>query len=312
MTFAKIDDNFMGHTKTKRARREGGSAAIDLWLAMRLYCGRELTDGFVPGDMLSEIDGPSKQSEVERAIVGLVKSGLVEEVEGGYRMHDYLDWADSRSTVLTRRQEDAARKRRGKPSGSRTESAGTPRGIRPESNRTPNDSHARPRERPRSETETETETETDGPPTPTVSGAEPEQRRPRDRFGETFRDGAPDQLEPTAAHLELAKQAGLDVREAWAACRDYYRGKGELSADWDSMFASWLRRDVQRARRVGKPLGPVDDRAERLAEDARRDAEYRRQLAEDKERVSQAAPPPPDVMALLKGKLRSVPGSATG
>ena len=82
MTFAKIDDNFLGHTKAKRARKLGGSEAIDLWLAIRLYCGRELTDGFIPEDMVSSCGGPEHPRTVRKALDALCKAGLLEWVSG--------------------------------------------------------------------------------------------------------------------------------------------------------------------------------------------------------------------------------------
>jgi len=91
-----------------------GSEAVHLWLGLRAYCARYLTDGHIPTDMLDEVRGPKGRKRSE-ALAALAHVGLLEKVEGGVVMHDYLQWSDSRDSVLRKRA--AARDRQAKSRG---------------------------------------------------------------------------------------------------------------------------------------------------------------------------------------------------
>lgn len=62
-----------------------------------------------------------------------------------------------------------------------------------------------------------------------------------------------------------------DVVREWDAMRDYWRGKGELRADWSASFRTWLRnakRFAERDRRDGG-MSPAQAKAERTKEAGR-------------------------------------------
>lgn len=122
MSRLELDDQILNHDKFIRARKLGGSEAIDLWLGIRAYCGQRLSDGFVPSDMLSEVRGPLNEKKRAAALKVLVDVRLLDPCDGGFQMHDYLDWSRSKSQVLA----DRARARE-RQAQSRTKSHGKSR-----------------------------------------------------------------------------------------------------------------------------------------------------------------------------------------
>jgi hypothetical protein len=104
MPWFPVDDGFAFHHKAVRA----GNAAIGLWTRAGSWCAQQLTDGYVPDDMVAVLGTPA---QAER----LVKAGLWHrDVRGGYQFHD---WAapgrnKTRQQVEERRAAEAAKKAR--------------------------------------------------------------------------------------------------------------------------------------------------------------------------------------------------------
>ena len=124
MAWVKIDDHFDEHPKIAQA----GPLAVAVWLAGLAYCNRNLTDGFIPWSKAqglvswqflgAESDDPRGRKRYTVALtcghVGedvetpfvvdcLLDAGLWEEVDGGYLVHDYLDYQPSKEQVLAER-----------------------------------------------------------------------------------------------------------------------------------------------------------------------------------------------------------------
>jgi hypothetical protein len=116
VTWINLDDGILEHPKFIRAVSLGGSEALHLWLGLRAYCAKHLTDGFVPADMLNEVRGPKGRDRL-RALEVLLQVGLLhrESPDSAVEMHDYLDWAPSRDDVLSKRAN--ARERQAKSRG---------------------------------------------------------------------------------------------------------------------------------------------------------------------------------------------------
>jgi len=126
-----LDDGILEHPKFIRAVNMAGSEAVHLWLGLRAYCGRYLTDGFIPADMVDEVRGPKGKAR-RAALDALIAVGLVDAEDGGLRMHNYLDWSESRDSVLRKRE--SARERQAKSRGmSQRDSARSHENIRRES-----------------------------------------------------------------------------------------------------------------------------------------------------------------------------------
>lgn len=100
MSWAKLDDKFWANPKVDAV----GLDAVGLYAVALSYCGDQLTDGFVP-----EPRAVSLARGRRRLVKALVDGGLWAEVEGGYRVVDYLDYNPSRSEVKFRQRVGARR-----------------------------------------------------------------------------------------------------------------------------------------------------------------------------------------------------------
>ena len=108
MTWFKVDDGFHSHPKAFRA----GTAALGLWVRAGSWAASQLTDGFVPAEVV-RMYGTTTMAKA------LVAAGLWTKVDGGYCFHQWAD--DGRQP--TRQQVEAERaaarermkKRRGTP-----------------------------------------------------------------------------------------------------------------------------------------------------------------------------------------------------
>lgn len=132
MTWVRLDDHVDEHPKIAAV----GPLGLALWTAGLTYCNRALTDGFIPERVARKlvdwtwtspsgvvwqigISGTSENGaspgydvDSEMVIEQLVEHGLFEPVDGGYQIHDYLDYQPSREEVLASREQATERQRR--------------------------------------------------------------------------------------------------------------------------------------------------------------------------------------------------------
>lgn len=76
-----------------------------LWFNAICYCSRAQSDGFVPAQLVLGLSVTATKATVSE----LVDAGLLEPVERGYQVHDYLDHNPSRARITEMKQ--AARDR---------------------------------------------------------------------------------------------------------------------------------------------------------------------------------------------------------
>jgi len=100
-----------------------------LWLGGVGYCRESDTDGFIPNAVMPTL-APTVSLPTKHAKV-LCDAGLWERVEGGYRVHDYLDWNPSKADLEEFRKRDTRRKR---PSADPTTDADTTPKVLPDGN----------------------------------------------------------------------------------------------------------------------------------------------------------------------------------
>lgn len=105
MPWARLDDSFFANKKTIKV----GLLARGLWVTALSFCSFNLTDGLLT---YQEIEFLCGKQDPTALIQELLDAKLFEVVDGGYLMHDYLDYNPSRAQVLTEREQ--ARKRMGK------------------------------------------------------------------------------------------------------------------------------------------------------------------------------------------------------
>lgn len=96
-----LDDGWDNCTPVARA----GNAAFGVYVRCGIWVARNLTDGFIPGEIATAYGSP----ELTRKLLSV---GLWEAVEGGYLAVDYLTLNATAQTVSKRREAEAERKRR--------------------------------------------------------------------------------------------------------------------------------------------------------------------------------------------------------
>lgn len=101
MPWVRIDDGLPDHPKVAQVADD---AAMWLHVCGLCYANRYLTNGFIPKEQVRRLSRNGS-----RGAAKLVKAGLWFEEEGGYRIHDYLEYQSSRDKVLAERE--AAKKR---------------------------------------------------------------------------------------------------------------------------------------------------------------------------------------------------------
>lgn len=100
MGWVRIDDNAPYHRKMLQA----GPAACWLWVCGLAYCQRMISDGFIPSEALPMLG----VGNWKKPLGFLVSSGLWHKVEGGYEIHDYLEWnatKDEREAQVERKRQ---------------------------------------------------------------------------------------------------------------------------------------------------------------------------------------------------------------
>lgn len=114
-------EEFVGCPKWVRAIKIGGSDAIVMWLALKLYAATHPTNGFVPDEEVDSLRGAPKQPrKALKALVdcgaldaeGARGAGLVEQERHGWQLHDYTEHANSSERETLRRERAREKKRR--------------------------------------------------------------------------------------------------------------------------------------------------------------------------------------------------------
>lgn len=95
----KVDDAFALSPKVITA----GNAAIGLWVRAGSWSMQQLTDGFIPKEMVPALGG--KPKDVQQ----LIASGLWSPETSGYRFHDWSEYQPSRRKL--EEEKEATRQR---------------------------------------------------------------------------------------------------------------------------------------------------------------------------------------------------------
>ena len=102
MTWAKIDDNLHGHPKAIAA----GLEALGLWTLSLSWSSAYLTDGFIPDEQVPRLGGNADIA------AKLITAGLWARFDGGYQIHDFLEYNPSAEEVKEQRATNAERQAR--------------------------------------------------------------------------------------------------------------------------------------------------------------------------------------------------------
>lgn len=139
MPWGRLDDGLYDHPKLDLLGRSK-LQAVGLWTLAISWSNRRLTDGFIPTDRVLALNGTEAIAE------RLVVAGMFERADGGYLIHDFLTFNESREQVEIRRESDRKRKRT--PTGFQPDSGGKPTGLQTDSDRLPEHPPARAGSRP--------------------------------------------------------------------------------------------------------------------------------------------------------------------
>lgn len=93
---------------------KAGRAASWTWVCGNCYAKDQMTDGFIPDGMLASLVPGASLRDLKKDADALVAAGLWDKVDGGYQIHDYLEYNDSKAEILAKQEEDRNRKRKHK------------------------------------------------------------------------------------------------------------------------------------------------------------------------------------------------------
>lgn len=109
MTWFKVDDSFYRSRKVRRLGRDR-VAAVGLWTLCGDWSADNLTDGFVPWEVVEEWD--AKRRLAHRLIAVALWHEAEADGEEGVQFHDWHDWQPTKDQVIQRRKADAERRAR--------------------------------------------------------------------------------------------------------------------------------------------------------------------------------------------------------
>jgi len=120
MPWLKIDDGMVEHLKVASL----SDAAFRAHIEALSFAARNLTDGEIPAAVAKKQGWTRRSKE-------LVRAGLWESADGGYTIHDYLEYNPSREQVEAEREaaRDRMNRRRSpdvRPNNPRSSSVGSP------------------------------------------------------------------------------------------------------------------------------------------------------------------------------------------
>ncbi len=249
MPWAKLDDGFTDHPKIIDA----GPLAGWLFVCGLTYSARLLTDGFVPQGQVRKLADVDNAMDLASR---LVEVGLWERTDGGFRIHDYLEYNPSAAQVKDERKAAQERMRRVRSREVRPNNVE----VRPNEQRS---SPARspevrePRPVPSRPTPVPV-LEDDIPPlVPPMGGDdEPPEEPPRDKRATRLPKGwaLSDELRTwTVAAFGWTDGDVSDVAERFA---DYWHSVTTRKLDWDLTWKNWARRENDKRPKVRLLTGP--------------------------------------------------------
>lgn len=215
--YVQLANGFYLNRKVRRLRRTMPSA-ISAFVVMLSYCGDNLTDGYVDDDTAEFVLDITVQE-----LDALQQVGLIESVDGGYVIHDYLEHNRSRQQVMAKRKRERERYSAGSLPAESAQTAGR---IKTESGQTPEHQNTRT------------------------------QKKEKEEYSSSFsKEISPteyaDMAEKDATDRTIASEyANLDVTDAWNTFVSRHYGETRAIGDWTRLWKGWCQR---RANMSGIP-----------------------------------------------------------
>lgn len=215
--YVQLANGFYLNRKVRRLRRTMPSA-ISAFVVMLSYCGDNLTDGYVDEDTAEFVLDITVQE-----LDALQQVGLIESVDGGYVIHDYLEHNRSRQQVMAKRKRE---RERYSAESLPAESAQTAGRIETESGQTPEHQNTRTPKKEKEE----------------YSSSFSKETGVKD-FGES--------RECVETDKTLAVEyPNLDLESAWLAFAGRHQHETRTINDWTRQWKGWCQR---RANMSGIP-----------------------------------------------------------
>lgn len=215
--YVQLSNGFYLNRKVRRLRRTMPSA-ISAFVIMLSYCGDNLTDGYVDDDTAEFVLDITVQE-----LDALQQVGLIESVDGGYAIHDYLEHNRSRQQVMAKRKRE---RERYSAESLPAESAQTAGRIKTESGQTPEHQNTRT------------------------------QKKEKEEYSSSFsKEISPteyaDMAEKDATDRTIASEyTNLDLTGAWNAFASRRQSETRTINDWTRLWKGWCQR---RANMSGIP-----------------------------------------------------------
>lgn len=214
--YVQLANGFYLNRKVRRLRRTMPSA-ISAFVVMLSYCGDNLTDGYVDDDTAEFVLDITVQE-----LDALQQVGLIESVDGGYVIHDYLEHNRSRQQVMAKRKRE---RERYSAESLPAESAQTAGRIETESGQTPEHQNTRT------------------------------QKKEKEEYSSFSKEiGVSDfELVREKAHANadiIRNYPKLDLSDAWNAFNSRHYGETHTVNDWTRLWKGWCQR---RANMSGIP-----------------------------------------------------------
>nr|DAQ77107.1 MAG TPA: replisome organizer [Caudoviricetes sp.] len=215
--YVQLANGFYLNRKVRRLRRTMPSA-ISAFVVMLSYCGDNLTDGYVDDDTAEFVLDITVQE-----LDALRQVGLIESVDGGYVIHDYLEHNRSRQQVMAKRKRE---RERYSAESLPAESAQTAGRIETESGQTPEHQNTRT------------------------------QKKEKEEHSSSFSKeiGMSDfELVREKAHANadiIRNYPNLDLSDAWNAFNSRHYGETHTVNEWTRLWKGWCQR---RANMSGIP-----------------------------------------------------------
>ena len=216
--YVQLANGFYLNRKVRRLRRTMPSA-ISAFVVMLSYCGDNLTDGYVDDDTAEFVLDITVQE-----LDALQQVGLIETVDGGYVIHDYLEHNRSRQQVMAKRKRE---RERYSAESLPAESAQTAGRIETESGQTPEHQNTRTQKKEKEEYSSSFSKE--------INATE---------FGDSW------DWREVANKTIAVEYPNLDLESAWLAFADRHQDETRAIGDWTRLWKGWCQR---RANMSGIP-----------------------------------------------------------
>lgn len=109
MAWARIDDKFLDNPKVRKAGKE----ATYLYISALIYSSSQITEGFISDESLGLVAFKGFIKNENSQAKKLVECDLWDRVEGGYQIHDYLEYNPTKEEIEEARAKKAAAGRKG-------------------------------------------------------------------------------------------------------------------------------------------------------------------------------------------------------